>query len=237
MSEEKLLPCREAFEEWYGSNPEFGKYCYTDQIVQARWEAWQAAWNTRAQPQNVEGDLDDWIKAPAAKDYDDLLVQFRAMKCLLNSQGERLSWYSNIDYSLSEKRLNELNASLESEREMNAELTEEVEKLSHPHQSQSGDVQEALDYITGAGHGDFPPEIEDTIKRVLKSALTAQHTDVNQELLDALRLVKLDTMKRDEEMFIAGTGNLDHLLETIGLSIPTREAVQQAIARAEKEGA
>ena len=81
----------------------------------------------KQEPQNV----DDWIKAEAAKDYEGLLVQFRAMKCLLNSQGERLSWYANRDYSLSERRLNELTSSLESEREMNAELTAEVERLSH----------------------------------------------------------------------------------------------------------
>ncbi len=55
--ENGLLPCREAFEKWYGSRPDFGKYCYTDQIVQARWEAWQAAWSTRAQPQDVDGDV------------------------------------------------------------------------------------------------------------------------------------------------------------------------------------
>ena len=67
--------------------------------------------------------VDDWIKATAAEDYEGLLIQFRAMKCLLNSQGERLSWYANRDYSLSERRLNDLTSSLESEREMNAELT------------------------------------------------------------------------------------------------------------------
>lgn len=69
----------------------------------------------------------------------------------------------------------------------------------------------------------------------IRAVLTTQQPDVNQELLEALRLVKIDTMKRDEEMFIAGTGNKDHSLETIGLSIPTREAVQQAIARAEQK--
>ena len=75
------------------------------------------------EPQNV----DDWIKAEAAKDYEGLLVQFRSMKCLLNSQGERLSWYANRDYSLSERRLNELTSSLESEREI--QLLQKVQQL------------------------------------------------------------------------------------------------------------
>ena len=71
----------------------------------------------------------DCVKAPAAEDYNGLLFQFRAMKCLLNSQSRMLSYYNRKDYSMSERRINELTACLDSEREMNAELTEEVEML------------------------------------------------------------------------------------------------------------
>lgn len=39
--------CRAEFEKWYGSKPEFGNYCYVNQIVQARWEAWRGAWYTK----------------------------------------------------------------------------------------------------------------------------------------------------------------------------------------------
>ena len=45
--------CREAFEKWYNSNPQnplrindAGFYCNT--FTQVRWEAWQAAYGTRA---------------------------------------------------------------------------------------------------------------------------------------------------------------------------------------------
>ena len=67
----------------------------------------------------------DWIKAQPHETYDGLKKQFMALKNMLNSMGEQLSFYSKKDYSLSEKRLAALEESLESERAMNAKLTEE----------------------------------------------------------------------------------------------------------------
>ena len=48
--------CRKAFEEWYGSKPEFGNYIYTSVIVQSRWEAWQAAYESARRATPAVGD-------------------------------------------------------------------------------------------------------------------------------------------------------------------------------------
>ncbi len=62
-----------------------------------------------------------------AEDYDTLVKQFKSLLQLCNSQEACLSYYMKRDYSLSEKRLNELEQALEGEKQMNAQLTLELE--------------------------------------------------------------------------------------------------------------
>jgi uncharacterized protein with von Willebrand factor type A (vWA) domain len=64
-----------------------------------------------------------------AEDYDGLLRQFSSMNTLLICQGKELSYYSKKDYTLSEKRLKELEENLESEKQMNHELTTREQEL------------------------------------------------------------------------------------------------------------
>ena len=61
-----------------------------------------------------------------AKDYETLVRQFRSLVHLFNLQEKRLIEYSRRDYSVSDARLKELEALLESEKEMNAILTKEL---------------------------------------------------------------------------------------------------------------
>lgn len=72
----------------------------------------------------------EWVSAPPHGTYEGLLCQFRALKTMINSMGQQISSYSKKDYSLSEKRLAGLQASLDSERAMNAKLTEELDHLA-----------------------------------------------------------------------------------------------------------
>lgn len=72
----------------------------------------------------------EWVSAPPHGTYEGLLCQFRALKTMINSMGQQISSYSKKDYSLSEKRLAELQASLDSERAMNSKLTEELDHLA-----------------------------------------------------------------------------------------------------------
>ena len=95
-------------------------------------DAAREAWNTRAAltQKPAGGDAAEWIKAQPAQDYDDLKRQFCSLKSALNSMGEQLSFYSKKSYETGEKHLAELQASLDSERAMNAQLTEELAALT-----------------------------------------------------------------------------------------------------------
>lgn len=59
--------CRAEFEKWYGSKPEFGNYCYVDQIVQARWEAWRGAWNAKPATEHNAADTSQNIEYEPVK--------------------------------------------------------------------------------------------------------------------------------------------------------------------------
>jgi hypothetical protein len=78
------------------------------------------------------GDCPDWVKAQPHETYEGLKTQFCALKNMINSMGAQISHYSKKDYSTGEKRLAELEASLEIERAMNAKLTEELEAALTP---------------------------------------------------------------------------------------------------------
>ena len=64
-----------------------------------------------------------------AKDLRGLRIQANAMKTLIKCQERIMSNLYKKDYSLAERRLEALEADLESEREMNATLTEEIIEL------------------------------------------------------------------------------------------------------------
>lgn len=66
-----------------------------------------------------------------ADNYLGLLKQARAMVRLIKSMDAERRVYSEKDRSLSERRLLELEAALASEREMNAILTEELDKCQN----------------------------------------------------------------------------------------------------------
>lgn len=62
------------------------------------------------------------------ENYEGLLKQFRSTVTIIRSMEKARSYYMQKDYTLSQKRLDELEAALESEREMSAILTEELQK-------------------------------------------------------------------------------------------------------------
>jgi len=62
-----------------------------------------------------------------ADNYESLLRQFSALKSLNFYLEEQLTFYRNKDYTLSELRLKSLESQLESEKEMNAILTRELD--------------------------------------------------------------------------------------------------------------
>ena len=72
----------------------------------------------------------DLIDAEPAEDYNLLKKQFNSLKMLCNSMENQLSYYRNKDYQLSEFKLQQLEEKLESEKQMNAVLTEELEKCN-----------------------------------------------------------------------------------------------------------
>ena len=65
--------------------------------------------------------------AKPAEDYEGLKRQFFALKMLAVSQQSQLSVLYKKDYSLAESKLKSLQESLDSEREMNRQLTIELE--------------------------------------------------------------------------------------------------------------
>lgn len=90
-------------------------------------------WNTRhlATLREDKGG-EEWIKAQPHETYEGLRQQFHSLKSLVNSMGEQLSFYHKKSYETGEKHLKDLQESLESERDMNAKLTEELAALKNP---------------------------------------------------------------------------------------------------------
>lgn len=94
----------------------------------------ESARYTRAQPvaDDAGGDVQAWVKAEPHGTYEGLKLQFYSLKSMINSMGQQLSFYMNKSYETGEKHLSALQESLESERAMNAALTEELAALSSP---------------------------------------------------------------------------------------------------------
>ena len=69
-----------------------------------------------------------WIKAEPADNFDALKKQFQSLKSMVNSMGEQLSYYQKKSYETGEKHLAYLSEQLESEKAMNAKLTEELDR-------------------------------------------------------------------------------------------------------------
>ena len=68
-------------------------------------------------------------KIKTAEDYETLLVQFNALKAIAISQQAKLEHYQKTIHKFSFERVIQLEAELESEKEMNAILTKELETL------------------------------------------------------------------------------------------------------------
>ena len=66
-------------------------------------------------------------KIDLAKDYDGLVIQFKALKSIAISQQAQLKHYQKRVQEFSIERIVQLEAELESEIEMNAILTKELE--------------------------------------------------------------------------------------------------------------
>lgn len=106
------------------------EWCNTVQCgVQGKKEAIKA-WNTRAQPTDEELELKHFPNVKPSDNYKSLRRQFSALLTMLASNEEICSVYMKQDYKLSEKRLKSLEDSLESERDMNAQLTSELDALT-----------------------------------------------------------------------------------------------------------
>lgn len=90
------------------------------------------------------------LKAEPAQDYPNLLRQFGAMKTLINCMSNELSYYHKKDYHLSDGRVSDLQKQLESEKDMNAQLTEELENARSHHRADGW-------YLIGVkGNSSFP---------------------------------------------------------------------------------
>jgi len=66
-------------------------------------------------------------KIELARDYDGLRIQFNALKAIAISQQAKLEHYQKTIHKFSFERVIQLEAELESEKEMNAILTRELE--------------------------------------------------------------------------------------------------------------
>jgi len=64
-----------------------------------------------------------------ADDYKGLLIQFKALKVLLASKEAQFDYYQKRIKEFSVERIIQLEAELESEKEMNEILTKEIEEL------------------------------------------------------------------------------------------------------------
>lgn len=65
-----------------------------------------------------------------SKTYEGLLKQARALVTLTHSQEQQIKVLNDREYKFSEKRLDSLEAALESEKEMNHLLTIELDKYT-----------------------------------------------------------------------------------------------------------
>lgn len=74
----------------------------------------------------TDKEKEEWIKAAPHETYEGLKTQFMALKSMVNTMGQQLSFYRKRDYQTGEAHLKSLQESLESERAMNAQLTEEL---------------------------------------------------------------------------------------------------------------
>lgn len=135
-------------------NPEHCLACAGTPTLYTKEGAYKA-WNTRAQ--TVEDDaglptVADWVTAPPHGTYDGLKCQFRALKIMVNSMGQQLSFYQKKSYETGEQHLAALQESLESERAMNAALTEELALRQPPAADNRGVDVEALKDKAPDGH-------------------------------------------------------------------------------------
>lgn len=116
-------------------------------------------------------DVDSWLKADPNADYNLLKQQFFSLKSICAAQGQQLSVYRKKSHELSEKRLAALEESLESERQMNFQLTEELEKLRTPIELDEA-FENYVESETEDGSALISGWIDATDVRIIQTALT-----------------------------------------------------------------
>jgi hypothetical protein len=77
----------------------------------------------------------DFKKMVIAKDYEGLQIQFNALKRIAISQQAQIEHYQKRVQEFSVDRIVQLEAELESEKQMNALLTEELETREQENES------------------------------------------------------------------------------------------------------
>jgi len=70
-------------------------------------------------------------KIDLAKDYDGLVIQFNALRIIAISQQVQLEHYQKRLKEFSAERIIQLESELESQKEMNAILTQELETFNN----------------------------------------------------------------------------------------------------------
>lgn len=128
----------EAFEKWainYGLDYEPS---FTRDDVEAAWQAAKAdSESILSEQQNTIAELKEKLTTE--------LKRGGSYKLLVSSLEGQLEHYRNQDYTLAKARLDTLEQSLNSEREMNEILTNEITEL----QAHINDLREALEKLAG----------------------------------------------------------------------------------------
>lgn len=142
--------------DWLNSLPEVVGYKQHRETI-------RAALHVESSADNVQ----EWVKATPHDTYEGLKTQFSALKNMINSMGKQLSHYQDKNYSLSEARLKSLEESLESERDMNAQLTAEIAAISQTHAQILAKV-EALKKQNTIRYGDiqYNAAIDDALAKI-----------------------------------------------------------------------
>lgn len=120
---------------------------------------------THTDNKSLVEEANKWIKSEPSDNYEGLLKQFRAMKQLLNSQAKISSFYRKAYDENSQDNLNRLQGLLESEKAMNAQLTEELAALQNQQPT-------------------------DTNSPTLYNSKGGNDTNVNQQMLEALKVAR-----------------------------------------------
>lgn len=106
------------------------------------------------------------LKAKPADNYEDLKLQFFALKKICESKIEQCSIYSRKLEEYDRETVISRNEALESEREMNAQLTEELEKASERIRELESPRKRNLELIKALFYAPSSPVTPDKAKEI-----------------------------------------------------------------------